>query len=134
MRQSLVHFLLPLQTSKPVRGKIRWWQLVYSVGFFCCFTVLWFRNTKTEPDCAVLSMLSKQMGLVSIEIAQSWWLAEPVPGWLHLLSPAGAVPLHRKGLALLKLCPADYYKTIQQELGKNSGLGGFADTVNIVQP
>lgn len=40
MRKSLVRFPLPLQTSKLIRGEMRWWQIAYTVGLVVCFTAL----------------------------------------------------------------------------------------------
>lgn len=57
--RSLVWFPLPLQTNRLIRGKMRWWQITYTVECGCYLQVFFgllffYCPIFQKPDCAVL--------------------------------------------------------------------------------
>lgn len=134
MRKSLVRFPLPLQASTLVRGKMRWWQIVYTVGFFLLFYCTTFQKHQDQnltvlrfPHCTSRSGLS-----VCVEIAEVPLIRKGCPR---------SAPCSRYRFAQEEVCSAGcpFLIPVQLATVKTAGTGQefvvgiFADVVNLVQ-
>lgn len=126
MRKSLVCFPLPLQTSKLIGGKMRWWHIVYTVGGFLLFYCTMFQKHRDQNLTVLCSPRCKsRTGLFCVEIAE-------VP--LICRDCRRSVSCSCYSFAQEEVCSAGWpslsgvqLNTVkpQQELGENLGLRFF---------